>query len=342
MMAEDTSDSDIHASNLTSDNGAENGSNETNHQHKKFRKLRSSCSCWVWFKGLSMKYPRSFALNFGVICPLFLLIGVSLFFGYWIAQLEAPDEKQSNNNLIANRALVALSQAFYSNVTVRLPQLCLEIFDDDSKTLNNTLGPEFREILTRIIENQGAIAGNSTIANPQNKNTSGLGEFMWKCGYEGAVLADEFVEAVPLFVDDRIIANELSFNWIQCNGANMSGTLSQQLWGRPYANKTRFKPDAQQDFAITEWRRQQQQVYNDTLAKLLEENETVLEAQLDAFKYSIQQADGFDHCYPDLVSGAWFWFTIMTTIGYGVQVPVTRGGQAMVCKSLPICLANVL
>ena len=44
--------------------------------------------CFRPFISCVKSWPRTSALVFGVICPLFLLIGVAVFFGYFLAQLE--------------------------------------------------------------------------------------------------------------------------------------------------------------------------------------------------------------------------------------------------------------
>ena len=43
------------------------------------------CGCFV---RLSQKWPRLFAIIFKVIIPLLSLIGLSMLFGHWLAQLE--------------------------------------------------------------------------------------------------------------------------------------------------------------------------------------------------------------------------------------------------------------
>jgi hypothetical protein len=48
------------------------------------------------------------------------------------------------------------------------------------------------------------------------------------------------------------------------------------------------------------------------------------------FRYALSQATGSQSCRPHYVGGALFWFTVMTTIGYGSAVPDTEGGRALV------------
>ncbi|KAK1744491.1 hypothetical protein QTG54_005024 [Skeletonema marinoi] len=55
-------------------------------------------------------------------------------------------------------------------------------------------------------------------------------------------------------------------------------------------------------------------------------------ARYDALEKSFADANGFDDedCFPNMWAGSWFWFTIMTTIGYGNTAPATDGGRIMI------------
>merc|ERR1711957_1139995 len=44
----------------------------------------------------------------------------------------------------------------------------------------------------------------------------------------------------------------------------------------------------------------------------------------------LEEDDGHLNCRPSTLGGAIFWFTIMTTIGYGNTAPETQGGRALV------------
>eukprot|EP00542_Grammatophora_oceanica_P007572 CAMPEP_0194061478 /NCGR_PEP_ID=MMETSP0009_2-20130614/74747_1 /TAXON_ID=210454 /ORGANISM="Grammatophora oceanica, Strain CCMP 410" /LENGTH=320 /DNA_ID=CAMNT_0038712803 /DNA_START=270 /DNA_END=1233 /DNA_ORIENTATION=+ len=50
----------------------------------------------------------------------------------------------------------------------------------------------------------------------------------------------------------------------------------------------------------------------------------------EAVEYALMHATGGDKCHPHLAAGAFFWFTIMTTVGYGNAAPITGGGRALV------------
>jgi len=150
------------------------------------------------------------------------------------------------------------------------------------------------------------------------------------CGATGLDLANRyFVLAQPESAGD-----ELSFNWMRCDGlgaANSSNSLLQQIWGRPYVNRTRLKPDVQAADAIATWRLNAAILYDEMLDMLMTENGTSpIDARIQAYQYATQTANGFGHCYANSAAGAWFWFTVMTTIGYGNTAPVSEGGRAMI------------
>jgi hypothetical protein len=89
-----------------------------------------------------------------------------------------------------------------------------------------------------------------------------------------------------------------------------------QVWGRPFANRSALQPDIQAAGAIRAWREEARALYDERLNELLSENQTSpINARIQAYEYSVENADGFDHCYPNSAAAAWFWFTVMTTIG---------------------------
>lgn len=74
-------------------------------------------------------------------------------------------------------------------------------------------------------------------------------------------------------------------------------------------------------------------IYDDEYNKTLPENATkreVLETELFAYRTATSEASGGSACEPNIPASAWFFFTVMTTIGYGNQAPTTVGGQAMI------------
>eukprot|EP00984_Skeletonema_dohrnii_P010789 scaffold4233_cov142-Skeletonema_dohrnii-CCMP3373.AAC.32 len=78
-------------------------------------------------------WPRTSALTFGVVVPLFLLIAVSVFFGYFLAQLEGPDEIIYNNDVISTQIALALQDQLIGNITETLPYICACTYLADKK-----------------------------------------------------------------------------------------------------------------------------------------------------------------------------------------------------------------
>lgn len=69
-------------------------------------------------------WPRTFTIIFCVICPLFLLILVAVFFGYFLAQFEGPGEIETNNNIIATNMAVQFYEVLSLKLTAELPFIC--------------------------------------------------------------------------------------------------------------------------------------------------------------------------------------------------------------------------
>ena len=58
-------------------------------------------------------------------------------------------------------------------------------------------------------------------------------------------------------------------------------------------------------------------------------NLTIDEKQ-EAFEKALEQATGSGGCQSNRAGTSWFFFTIMTTVGYGNQAPSTTGGRVLV------------
>ena len=241
-----------------------------------------------------------------------------MFFGYGLAKLEAPDEIEANNDIIASRAVVNAATQFHGNVTESLPTICLHIFTQnltlENLTLEDSLAEEFDDIFANVIDKsiQSAFTHRVTGDEIPTNNSTELLEFMSTCGKTGLAIANSFTY---LGVDYEYAGDSLSFNWIRCDGFGNSSTLGQQLWGRPFVNRTRLQPDAQAAAAVAEWRVAQRELYNGYMDSLMDYGARTVDARVLAFRQSMEDANGFGHCYPNSAAGAWFWFTVMTTVG---------------------------
>jgi len=88
--------------------------------------VRSLGSRWYGcYRRGSEKFPRTFALGFGVILPMFSLIFVSLIFGYGLSKVEAPAEEKKNNGIIGSRISLYISAAVDRIVMADQQRFCL-------------------------------------------------------------------------------------------------------------------------------------------------------------------------------------------------------------------------
>jgi hypothetical protein len=250
-----------------------------------------------------------------------------------VAKLEAPEEISANNEIIANRARVDVRTKFHNNVTTTLPEICFDIFTQDLP-MNDTFEREFEELSSRILDRETFNVSSSRQSIPEltANETLELLEFFPECGTIGLDIATKFTSLADL--DYESIGESLSFNWIRCDGDGLNSTASKlynQIWGRPFVDRDRLKPDAQAATAILEWRINNRELYDEYLESLRLENGTLqIGARSFAFRQALAYADGFSQCYPNSAAGAWFWFTVMTTIGYGNTAPTSEGGRAMI------------
>lgn len=124
--------------------------------------------------------------------------------------------------------------------------------------------------------------------------------------FTGALLQCATAEAqskfpiLPLFPDYFVTANpQLKFDWTICN-------------------RSGYEADA--------YTRQFRNYVTDFTVEFLEfwdgNDTTVMDA--------LSQASGAKTCSPHYVGGTWFWFTVMTTIGYGNAIPTTEAARLLV------------
>jgi len=146
-------------------------------------------------------------------------------------------------------------------------------------------------------------------SNPPN--LIDLKTFMIKCRSDsvGEITGKIYDEKYSLLLKDE----ELSFNWNTCS---MDKT-----------NTTSLSPREQGKHVLSRWNATANDLfesYNST-----ESNRTEIESVSLA---SIIDNAGVprESCSTNYSGGSIFWFTVMTTIGYGNTVPVTDGGKVLV------------
>jgi hypothetical protein len=193
-----------------------------------------------WF----MKCPRCCALVFGMVLPLWLLIGISFGFGYGLAALESPAELEANDDVLRNQALALFQTSSTMNLTQNLPLLCLELY-----VSNRTFADVAEDILVDILPNspgEGNIYWNynssalSSLPNSGSAITSSLFlnanattfnttldyadllQFLRNCSQTFESYLHGFIQGTTA-AGARVSTQDLSFNWNRCPLQSLDG-----------------------------------------------------------------------------------------------------------------------
>jgi len=277
------------------------------------------CSC---IRNIPERCPRCCACIGGIVLPLWLLVFVALIGGAILAHFEAPEEYESNDTILANKNIYFLSRDRLGDVVnelLELPQSCLADYLNTStvKGSNKTLYELFHENGTYF---DGNINLNELSILTQ---IPGLSEYMQDCGTGAETIVDTLLE-VQNSSSLELASESMTFNWIRCwNETEIGDHLSFR------ANKQALEAAAQQqDYYVETWHRNKERLYEQNIQDL---GDNITDSdRLEAWKRAVEDATGSDGCSANVAGSAWFFFTVMTTIGYGNQVTRTAGGRAVV------------
>lgn len=271
------------------------------------------------------RWPRISAVFFGVVFPLWLLIALSVFLGYFLAELEAPNEIIENNSIMEAQAQVRLLGSLAARVAEAIPVICFELF---------LLGRPVTDVLSKV---EVVLAGDDPFQAGRRQpdpevgdilsddfiivNKTAMYEFMQDCGDVARPITEALYQQAGNVSD--ISSTALTFNWIRCgpwaNGLGSSGVLDR----RPAVE---LRPDAQQGFYNQTWYDDQQELFDKYLEEYLEANMTVygeylgsnltvLAARLQAFQDSVGNATGGSKCYSNVPgSGELFWVAVSSFV----------------------------
>eukprot|EP00554_Chaetoceros_debilis_P006072 CAMPEP_0194074738 /NCGR_PEP_ID=MMETSP0149-20130528/1828_1 /TAXON_ID=122233 /ORGANISM="Chaetoceros debilis, Strain MM31A-1" /LENGTH=466 /DNA_ID=CAMNT_0038755003 /DNA_START=81 /DNA_END=1478 /DNA_ORIENTATION=- len=140
----------------------------------------------------------------------------------------------------------------------------------------------------------------------QIKDAGELKDFMKKCteitDLNSRVSSSDFAGEKRL----DVISTRTSFNWNTCSRDGLPAPKKEQG-----------------QYLYDHWVESKQQLY-------AEYSQTDEIEDSEALELAIDNATAGDICKTNSAGGAMFWFTIMTTIGYGNTAPVTKEGQILV------------
>ena len=219
--------------------------------------------------------------------------------------------------------------------------LLQEDFDDYLQDIMEGLPPKFLEFISTSTTTVATTSTNSTLnaTEPPKVNATkppkvslpvfqDMEQFMQQCT---ALYEDEVAIFYELETNHSNAAGEsMSFNWNRC----WPKDLIDKMLASPgkgyvfYPSQEVIEashPDQQGATFEQRWHESQQELYQEYLP----ENATA-DDQWQAFLKSTQDASASDTCIINTAGTTWFFFTVMTTVGYGNQSPITQEGRMLI------------
>ncbi|GKY98452.1 hypothetical protein MPSEU_000802600 [Mayamaea pseudoterrestris] len=280
-------------------------------------------------------FPRITALCYGVLLPLGLLVVLATLVGLMLAKSEAPNEVHVNDKNLENTAKSLSAAMTLGEITSRIPKLCMNLF-----FFNDTQSHNLTEKLSDYIlkASQDSNSFQDVYRNDQSSsgsmvtiNTTDLYEFMKECGQAATPAVEQLFRKLK---NSTANSASMTFNWIRCfPGARGIESLSVPWLTR--SNLSEIQPQAQRDLFTQTWWADQQQLYQQHLNASIASGDgsdpvNLTKAKLHAYQQSIDQATGGTACELNAAASGWFWFIILSTVGYGNQNITTAMGRRIV------------
>lgn len=264
---------------------------------------RPVCCCCRRITEIPDRSPRCYSICAVIILPLWCLVLVSMIAGHFLAQMEAPLEVESNDKRLASRASLIFELNNTYRILNELPRFCYEAYLEDEQDQN----------ITNLFLNNDTFE----IEDVWDYFQEDLAEHMDNCTNATREIIDRIIavtlRARSTTAQEKLAAasDPLTFDWIRC--FNKTAIPRSRSWLQPSEEeRDAVKQVNQTVFYTTTWEQQQQAYYDDYLEG--NDNPTP-EDNIKAFDYSITLATGDEDCDPNSQGTAWFWFTVMTTVG---------------------------
>jgi hypothetical protein len=237
---------------------------------------------------------------FAIIFPLWGLIIIAVVCGYLLAQFEAPTEFDLNDLIIANQFTLQNFDLDVLNNLVDLPIDCFEAYLD-SKDLGDT-DISLLDLTDRFTYSYDVDEVPELIETIGEELSLFRGH-MVNCSEQ----AEKLVETSSLIQNKTsliLATSDLTFNWIRCWNETEVGSLKTF---HPSPLQIQAAAD-QTSFYRSVWKEDRERIFREYLA-----DESI--GRIEALNWSVLEATGRDHCTANIGGTAWFWFTIMTTVG---------------------------
>ncbi|KAG7345566.1 ion channel [Nitzschia inconspicua] len=273
-------------------------------------------------------FPRCHGIIFRVLIPQCILLLIAMGLGYILAGFEVDDEYWRNDDVMARRfTMESFSREESVRLLLGLPTFCfnsyitakgrsvenLEIVNDTS-LIQQSLGEKFESKLMTV---------SPAFSSNVDETLLEMETYMQACEDAAANVTTRVLYDTIERADVMAESNTLTFDWIRCWNMSTYGEVN------PFrATAAQIEAsDRQAAFYADVWKADQVRLYEQYLS---EANCSTVECRNKAYSRSIDDATGSSMCDLNNGAAAWFWFTIMTTTGYGNQAPVTNGGRALV------------
>lgn len=166
---------------------------------------------------VSTRFPRLFAILFGIHIPIFVLVLLSCVFGYWIAHIESPVEIEQNDNRIASYAITTRKLQILSNLTSVSPKICFNLFLNNV-TIETLMSSSLLDILYEGIEDEPSSSTLNSTATVDDDSTPIEILHQIKSRYES--IADDTVPEI--YNSSKLVDAELNiidlYNFLQVCG----------------------------------------------------------------------------------------------------------------------------
>jgi hypothetical protein len=262
---------------------------------KKTRGLRESwekssglCGCCL---PIQAKFPRCSAFFLRILLPLWALVCVALIGGWWLSDLEAPEEYDMNDVIVKARFQFDLSDSRkYEDQLIALPSTCFYGYlNDTNLSLETSSKNNSLSTVDMLID---------------------LDIYLKECSKNATQLLDLNDDVQEQAYAYAIVP--LSFNWIRC-------------WdSEKYGKQNPFKPSSRQILAASNQTEFYEDMWRADQARLFEEYRNETKENTDckgsacsngvALNRSMAEATGRGGCDMNRAATAWFFFTVMVSL----------------------------
>jgi hypothetical protein len=193
------------------------------------------------------RWPRTFWFWFGVVAPLWMLIGIATVCGYGLAKLEAPQEIVTNDNRLEINYRVGAVELITNRVMESMPRICMRLYQKNSTTPEAFPQLDYEEgyYESAILLEQ---ATNVYLNDDDDDDGTGadwvidgneLFEFMSQCGKNSQTYISRIQAAGVVYVGEPAA---LTFNWARCvNDTENDGILGQMTVDLPFLGEKTYE-----------------------------------------------------------------------------------------------------